>query len=73
MRAFRFQSSEVADQPAEDYDRVNAINLRGVWACMKHELRRCEARQRSDRQLLVDRRPQGPGADLLPIMAPSMA
>lgn len=32
------QSSEVADQPAEDYDRVNAINLRGVWACMKHEL-----------------------------------
>jgi NAD(P)-dependent dehydrogenase (short-subunit alcohol dehydrogenase family) len=32
------QSSEVADQSAEDYDRVNAINLRGVWACMKHEL-----------------------------------
>jgi NAD(P)-dependent dehydrogenase (short-subunit alcohol dehydrogenase family) len=31
-------SSEVADQPAEDYDRVNAINLRGVWACMKYEL-----------------------------------
>src|SRR5215218_9302959 len=24
---------------AETYDRVNAINLRGVWACMKHELR----------------------------------
>jgi NAD(P)-dependent dehydrogenase (short-subunit alcohol dehydrogenase family) len=31
-------SSEVADQPAEAFDRVNAINLRGVWACMKHEL-----------------------------------
>jgi NAD(P)-dependent dehydrogenase (short-subunit alcohol dehydrogenase family) len=31
-------SSEIADQPAEDYDRINAINLRGVWACMKHEL-----------------------------------
>jgi len=31
-------SSEVADQPAEEFDRVNAINLRGVWACMKHEL-----------------------------------
>jgi NAD(P)-dependent dehydrogenase (short-subunit alcohol dehydrogenase family) len=31
-------SSEMADSPAEDYDRVNAINLRGVWACMKHEL-----------------------------------
>jgi NAD(P)-dependent dehydrogenase (short-subunit alcohol dehydrogenase family) len=31
-------SSELADQSAEDYDRINAINLRGVWACMKHEL-----------------------------------
>lgn len=31
-------SSELADQPAEDYDRVTAVNLRGVWACMKHEL-----------------------------------
>jgi NAD(P)-dependent dehydrogenase (short-subunit alcohol dehydrogenase family) len=31
-------SSEVADQQAEEFDRVNAINLRGVWACMKHEL-----------------------------------
>jgi NAD(P)-dependent dehydrogenase (short-subunit alcohol dehydrogenase family) len=29
----------VADQPAEAFDRVIAINLRGVWACMKHELR----------------------------------
>jgi NAD(P)-dependent dehydrogenase (short-subunit alcohol dehydrogenase family) len=32
-------ASEVADQSAEDFDRVNAINLRGVWACLKHELR----------------------------------
>ena len=32
-------ASDVADQSAEDYDLVNAINLRGVWACMKHELR----------------------------------
>jgi NAD(P)-dependent dehydrogenase (short-subunit alcohol dehydrogenase family) len=31
-------SSDVADQPAEAFDRLNAINLRGVWACMKHEL-----------------------------------
>ncbi len=23
----------------EDFDRLMAINLRGVWACMKHELR----------------------------------
>ena len=30
---------DAADEPAELFDRVNAINLRGVWACMKHELR----------------------------------
>jgi NAD(P)-dependent dehydrogenase (short-subunit alcohol dehydrogenase family) len=31
--------SDAADEPAEAFDRVNAINLRGVWTCMKHELR----------------------------------
>jgi NAD(P)-dependent dehydrogenase (short-subunit alcohol dehydrogenase family) len=31
--------SDMADEPAEEFDRVNAVNLRGVWACMKHELR----------------------------------
>src|SRR5438270_6636501 len=31
--------SDAADEPAEIFDRVNAINLRGVWSCMKHELR----------------------------------
>ena len=31
--------SDAADEIAENFDRVNAINLRGVWACMKHELR----------------------------------
>jgi len=30
--------SDAADEPADVFDRVNAINLRGVWACMKHEL-----------------------------------
>jgi NAD(P)-dependent dehydrogenase (short-subunit alcohol dehydrogenase family) len=30
--------SDAADEPAETFDRVNAINLRGIWACMKHEL-----------------------------------
>jgi NAD(P)-dependent dehydrogenase (short-subunit alcohol dehydrogenase family) len=30
--------SDAADEPAEHFDRVNAINLRGVWTCMKHEL-----------------------------------
>jgi NAD(P)-dependent dehydrogenase (short-subunit alcohol dehydrogenase family) len=32
-------SIETADALAEDFDRVIAVNLRGVWACMKHELR----------------------------------
>jgi NAD(P)-dependent dehydrogenase (short-subunit alcohol dehydrogenase family) len=31
--------SDAADEPAERFDRVTAINLRGVWASMKHELR----------------------------------
>src|SRR5918998_248054 len=31
--------TDAADESAEIFDRVNAINLRGVWACMKHELR----------------------------------
>src|SRR5690242_11279106 len=30
--------ADAADEPAEAFDRVSAINLRGVWACMKHEL-----------------------------------
>ncbi|WP_277980539.1 SDR family NAD(P)-dependent oxidoreductase [Sphingomonas phyllosphaerae] len=32
-------ASDLADQPAADFDRVVAINLRGVWTCMKHELK----------------------------------
>jgi NAD(P)-dependent dehydrogenase (short-subunit alcohol dehydrogenase family) len=31
--------AETADYPREDYDHVMAINLRGVWSCMKFELR----------------------------------
>lgn len=31
--------SDAADETAEDFDRVNAVNLRGVWAAQKHELR----------------------------------
>src|SRR6266571_1844887 len=31
--------TDMADEAAEQFDRVNAINLRGVWGCMKHELR----------------------------------
>jgi NAD(P)-dependent dehydrogenase (short-subunit alcohol dehydrogenase family) len=35
--------SDAADEPAQSFDRVTAINLRGVWACMKHELRQMRA------------------------------
>ena len=30
--------ADAADEPVERFDHVTAINLRGVWACMKHEL-----------------------------------
>jgi NAD(P)-dependent dehydrogenase (short-subunit alcohol dehydrogenase family) len=30
---------EIADVANEEYERVLAVNLRGVWNCMKHELR----------------------------------
>jgi len=32
-------SGAFTDETAEAFDKVNAINLRGVWACMKHELK----------------------------------
>ncbi len=31
-----------AESSREDWDRVIGINLRGVWSCMKHELRQME-------------------------------
>ncbi len=31
--------SDAADEPLEHFERVVAVNQRGVWACMKHELR----------------------------------
>ncbi|MFG2440523.1 glucose 1-dehydrogenase [Streptomyces sp. NPDC048508] len=30
---------DAADESAEEFDRVSAVNLRGVWAAQKHELR----------------------------------
>ncbi|MGG2396691.1 SDR family oxidoreductase [Pseudomonas sp. SH1-B] len=30
---------QTSELPASDFDLVNAVNLRGVWACMKHELK----------------------------------
>ena len=38
--------AEAADQTREDFDRVMAINLRGVWSCMKYELQQMR-KQRS--------------------------
>jgi NAD(P)-dependent dehydrogenase (short-subunit alcohol dehydrogenase family) len=35
--------SDAADETAENFDLVNGVNLRGVWACMKHELRHMRA------------------------------
>jgi NAD(P)-dependent dehydrogenase (short-subunit alcohol dehydrogenase family) len=34
--------ASTADSTREDWDRVIGINLRGVWSCMKHELRQME-------------------------------
>ena len=31
--------SDAADEPMQNFERVTAVNQRGVWACMKHELR----------------------------------
>src|SRR3954467_6787481 len=31
--------SDAADEAIENFERVTAVNQRGVWACMKHELR----------------------------------
>ncbi|MFJ7151526.1 SDR family NAD(P)-dependent oxidoreductase [Streptomyces sp. NPDC100445] len=31
--------TDAADEPVEQFERVHAVNLRGVWASMKHELR----------------------------------
>lgn len=35
-------SGALTAETAESFDRLNAINLRGVWACMKHELAQME-------------------------------
>ncbi|ATJ81448.1 SDR family NAD(P)-dependent oxidoreductase [Halomonas beimenensis] len=32
-------ATETAELESEEFDRVNGINLRGVWLCMKYELR----------------------------------
>jgi NAD(P)-dependent dehydrogenase (short-subunit alcohol dehydrogenase family) len=32
-------SGDLADEAIEEFDQVTAINLRGIWTCLKHELR----------------------------------
>src|SRR5437879_9817725 len=39
---------EIADVAGEEFDRVNGINLRGVWNCMKYELRQMREHGRGD-------------------------
>ena len=36
-------TGDLAEESADSFDRVTAINLRGVWACMKYELRQMRA------------------------------
>lgn len=36
-------SNDVVDVPDADYERVMAVNLRGVWNCMQAELRQMQA------------------------------
>ncbi|AWN45398.1 oxidoreductase [Methylobacterium terrae] len=38
--------NDVVDVPSADYERVMAINLRGVWTCMRAELRQMQAQGR---------------------------
>ena len=37
---------DAADELAEIFDLVNVVNLRGVWTCMKHELRQMRVQGR---------------------------
>jgi NAD(P)-dependent dehydrogenase (short-subunit alcohol dehydrogenase family) len=39
-----------ADSTREEWDRVIGINLRGVWSCMKYELREMERQGSGNRQ-----------------------
>jgi NAD(P)-dependent dehydrogenase (short-subunit alcohol dehydrogenase family) len=34
--------ADTADATREDFDRVTAVNLRGVWSCMKYELQQMQ-------------------------------
>jgi NAD(P)-dependent dehydrogenase (short-subunit alcohol dehydrogenase family) len=36
------QIAPTANSTLEEFDRVIRVNLRGVWSCLKHELRQME-------------------------------
>jgi glucose 1-dehydrogenase len=55
--AIEFETVPLADSTAEDFDRMIAVNSRGVFLCMKHELR-----------VLVD---QGDGGSIVNIASTS--
>jgi NAD(P)-dependent dehydrogenase (short-subunit alcohol dehydrogenase family) len=53
---------DMTDETSEAFDDVTAVNLRGVWTCMKHELLRCVPKAAArHRQLFLAWRPRGPG------------
>src|SRR5215208_5669745 len=55
--------SDAAEEPIENFERVTAVNQRGVWACMKQELRVMRDQgARRDPQLLVLGRSRRPPA-----------
>jgi NAD(P)-dependent dehydrogenase (short-subunit alcohol dehydrogenase family) len=46
-------ATDAADESAGRFDLFNGINLRGVWAYMKHELHQMRAGLGCNRQLLL--------------------
>lgn len=36
--------ADAADESIDQFEKVHAVNLRGIWASMKHELRHMRAR-----------------------------
>ena len=47
--------ADTADASGEDFDRVNGVNLPGVWNCMNGAAPDARAGQRRDRQLPLGR------------------
>jgi len=53
---------DLTDETSSAFDNVIAVNLRGVWTCMKHELLQMRTQgQRRHCQLFLAWRPRRPG------------